>query len=58
MLATLIKPDGGNAYICEKSVVTEEQEVRKKIGFLTSELKLEDTFTPAYLSTFSADYTA
>jgi sodium transport system ATP-binding protein len=52
MLATLIKPDGGNAYICEKSVVTEEQEVRKKIGFLTSELKLEDTFTPAYLFDF------
>lgn len=42
MLATLIKPESGNAYICGKSVVSEANAVRRKIGFLTSELKLED----------------
>ena len=52
MLATLIKPDSGNAYICGKSVVSEESDVRRKIGFLTSELKLEDAFTPDYLFDF------
>lgn len=55
MLATLIKPDSGNAFICGKSVVTEENEVRRKIGFLTSELKLEDFFTPDYLFGFFSE---
>ena len=49
MLATLIKPDSGNAFINGKSVVTEEYAVRGGIGFLTSELKLDDFFTPNYL---------
>ena len=34
------------------SVVTQPEEVRRKIGFLTSELKLEDFFTPDYLYDF------
>ncbi|MBD5584474.1 MAG: ABC transporter ATP-binding protein, partial [Clostridia bacterium] len=55
MLATLIKPDGGNAFIDGKSILTEESEVRKKIGFLTGELKLEETFTPSYLFDFFSD---
>jgi len=54
MLATLIKPDSGNAFIDWKSIVKEENEVRRKIGFLTSELKLEDFFTPNYLFDFFA----
>lgn len=52
MLATLIKPDSGNAYICGKSIIKEDEEVRRKIGFLTSELKLDDFFTPNYLYDF------
>ncbi len=52
MLATLIKPDKGNAYICGKSIISDESDVRRKIGFLTSELKLEDAFTPDYLFDF------
>ena len=44
MLATLIKPDSGDA-----------EEVRSKIGFLTSELKLEGFFTPNYLYNFFSD---
>lgn len=49
MLATLIKPDSGDAVIDGASIVTNPYEVRSKIGFLTSELKLEDFFTPNYL---------
>ena len=52
MLATLIKPDEGDALIDGSSVVNEPNEVRSKIGFLTSELKLEDFFTPNYLFDF------
>ena len=52
MLATLITPDSGNALIDGKSIITEEEEVRRRIGFLTSELKLEDFFTPNYLFNF------
>ena len=46
MLATLIKPDSGNAYIDGKSIISDEKAVRRKSGFLTSELKREDFFTP------------
>lgn len=52
MLATLIKPDSGDAFIDGCSVVTQSEEVRAKIGFLTSELKLEEFFTPNYLFDF------
>ncbi|MCM1438212.1 MAG: ABC transporter ATP-binding protein [Roseburia sp.] len=49
MLATLIKPDSGDAVIDGASIVSDPYGVRSKIGFLTSELKLEDFFTPDYL---------
>lgn len=52
MLATLIKPDSGDAFIDDNSIITQAEEVRRKIGFLTSELKLEDFFTPNYLFNF------
>ena len=55
MLATLIKPDQGDALLDGASVVKEPEVVRGKIGFLTSELKLEDFFTPNYLFDFFAD---
>ena len=55
MLATLIKPDGGDAVIDGLSVVASPEQVRSKIGFLTSELKLEEFFTPNYLFDFFAD---
>ena len=54
MLATLIKPDSGNALIENYSVVRDPEQVRGRIGFLTSELKLEDYFTPDYLFDFFA----
>ena len=49
MLATLIKPDSGDAVVDGASIVSDPYGVRSKIGFLTSELKLEDFFTPNYL---------
>lgn len=52
MLATLIKPDGGDAVIDGASIVSDPYAVRSKIGFLTSDLKLEDFFTPNYLFDF------
>ncbi len=52
MLATLIRPDTGDAVLDGCSVVNDPEGVRAKIGFLTSELKLEDFFTPNYLFDF------
>ncbi len=52
MLSTLIHPDNGDAILDGFSVVNQPEEVRGKIGFLTSELKLEDFFTPNYLFDF------
>ena len=52
MLSTLIRPDGGNAIVDGQSIVNEPEKVRAKIAFLTSELKLEDFFTPNYLFDF------
>lgn len=52
MLATLISPDSGDALVGGTSIVKEPETVRRKIGFLTSELKLEEFFTPNYLFDF------
>ncbi len=55
MIATLIKPDAGDCIVDGASVVKDPALVRSKIGFLTSELKLEDFFTPSYLFDFFSD---
>lgn len=55
LLATLIRPDSGDAMVDGASVVREPDEVRGRIGFLTSELKLEECFTPDYLFDFFSD---
>jgi len=49
MISTLIKADSGDVFIEGVSVKNEPDKIRGKIGFLTSELKLEDFFTPNYL---------
>jgi len=54
ILATLIKADEGDAFVDGSSVRREPEAVRSKIGFLTSELKLEDFFTPNYMFDFFA----
>lgn len=55
ILATLISQDTGEIYLNNVSYKENISEVRKHIGFLTSELKLEDFFTPNYLFDFFAD---
>lgn len=55
MLSTLIKPTSGDALVDGASIVTEPDKVRAKIGFLTSELKLEQFFTPDYLFDFFSE---
>ena len=55
MLSTLIRPDSGDALLNGISVVKEPDKVRSHIGFLTSELKLEEFFTPNYLFDFFSD---
>ena len=52
MIATLIRPDEGDVLVEGVSAVNDPAEVRSRIGFLTSELKLEDFFTPNYLFDF------
>lgn len=49
IISTLIKADAGDAFIDGVSVKENPDKVRERIGFLTSELKLEDFFTPNYL---------
>ena len=54
MLATLIAPDSGDAVLDGYSICKNPDDVRMKVGFLTSELKLEEFFTPNYLFNFFA----
>ena len=55
MIATLVNPDSGDAIVDGVSAVKNPQTVRKNIGFLTNELKLDDFFTPNYLFNFFAE---
>ena len=55
MLSTLIRPDSGDATLDGCSICSDPEGVRAKIGFLTSELKLEDFFTPNYLFDFFSE---
>jgi sodium transport system ATP-binding protein len=48
-------PQGGDITIDGFSVLKQPAEVRKRIGFLTSELKLEEFFTPNFLFDFFAE---
>ena len=49
IISTLIKQDKGDVIIDGLNTKIDTEKVRAKIGFLTSELKLEDFFTPNYL---------
>lgn len=49
IISSLIKADAGDAIVDGISVKKNPNAVRERIGFLTSELKLEDFFTPNYL---------
>lgn len=52
MIASLIKPKSGKIYLNDKEINEDIYGYRKKIGFLTSELKLDGFFTPADTITY------
>lgn len=54
MLATLISPTSGDIYINGLDLKKKQEEIRGQIGFLTSELKLDNFFTPSYTFDFFA----
>lgn len=54
LLSTLIAPDSGEAIIHGHSITADPKGVRGCIGFLTSELRLEEIFSPSYLFDFFA----
>jgi len=47
-IATLLKPTEGSIEVGGFNTVTQAKEVRKRIGFLTNDLKLDAHFTPLY----------
>ena len=55
ILSTLMKPDEGDATLDGFSVVSQAEKVRAKIGFLTSELRPDEFFTPNYLFDFFSE---
>ena len=55
ILSTLMKPDAGDATLDGFSVVSQPEQVRSKIGFLTSELRPDEFFTPNYLFDFFSE---
>lgn len=57
MLATLLSPDYGEAYICGKSIYTHPQEIRRLVGFMPDFFGVYDDMTVIeYLEFFAAAY--
>lgn len=54
-IATLIKPDSGEILVDGHSW-DEDVSIKRKIAFLTNELKLEEQFTPNYLFDYFASF--
>jgi sodium transport system ATP-binding protein len=52
LLSTLLKTEAGDATVNGYSILKEPDMVRRQIGFLTSELKPDDFFTPSYIFDF------
>jgi sodium transport system ATP-binding protein len=47
-VSTLLRPTEGTVTVAGLNTVTQAQEVRKRLAFLTNELKLDGHFTPKY----------
>lgn len=57
MIATLLNPDYGEAYVCGKSIYTDPQEIRRLIGFMPDFFGVYDDMTVLeYLEFFAAAY--
>jgi len=54
-IATLIKPDSGEI-IVDGHPWEDDVQIKKKIAFLTNELKLEEQFTPNYLYDYFSSF--
>lgn len=52
MIASLIKPKSGEILFNDEDIYKLDSKYRKEVGFLTSELKLDDFFTPDYTFTY------
>jgi ABC-2 type transport system ATP-binding protein len=57
MLATLLQPDYGEAYVCGMSIYTHPQEIRRLVGFMPDFFGVyEDMTVVEYLEFFAAAY--
>src|SRR5207248_5862733 len=57
MLATLLNPDYGEAYVCGKSIYTNAQEIRRLVGFMPDFFGVyDDMKVIEYLEFFAAAY--
>ncbi|MGQ0634077.1 MAG: ABC transporter ATP-binding protein [Planctomycetaceae bacterium] len=57
MLATLLNPDYGEAYVCGKSIYTNPQEIRRLVGFMPDFYGVyDDMKVIEYLEFFAAAY--
>lgn len=52
MIASLIRPKSGEILFNGEDIYKLDSKYRKEVGFLTSELKLDDFFTPDYTFTY------
>lgn len=51
-IATLLKPTEGQIKVCGFDTVKDSEEVRRRIAFLTNEIKLDPQFSPKYMFRF------
>ncbi len=57
MIATLLSPDYGEAYVCGKSIYTDPQEIRRMVGYMPDFFGVYDDMTVIeYLEFFAAAY--
>ena len=57
MIATLLSPDHGEAYVCGKSIYTDQEEIRRLVGFMPDFFGVYDDMTVVeYLEFFAAAY--
>ena len=57
MIATLLNPDHGEAYVCGKSIYTDQESIRRLVGFMPDFFGVYDDMTVIeYLEFFAASY--
>ncbi|HBL47903.1 MAG TPA: multidrug ABC transporter ATP-binding protein, partial [Planctomycetaceae bacterium] len=57
MIATLLSPDYGEAYVCGKSIYTHPEEIRRLVGFMPDFFGVYDDMTVIeYLEFFASAY--